>query len=62
MPTNSVKLRQATFVQEQKQKIAQERGRLGALKNGRHNAGFDLEIDAGILQELCRFNSPAVSA
>jgi len=25
---------------------------LGALKKGCHNAGFDLEIDAGILQEL----------
>ena len=52
MPTNSIELRQAAFVQEQKQKIAQERGRLGALKNRRHNAGFDLEINAGIPQEL----------
>src|SRR4029453_1065004 len=37
---------------EQEQKIAQERGRLGALKDGRHNAGFDLDIDARVLQGL----------
>jgi hypothetical protein len=44
-------LRQAAFVHEQEQKIAQERGRLGALKDGRHNAGFDLDIDARVLQD-----------
>src|SRR4030095_10298425 len=32
--------------------MAQERGRLGALKDGRHNAGFDLDIDARVLQGL----------
>ena len=34
-----------------KSKKLQERGRLGALKDGRHNAGFDLDIDARILQD-----------
>jgi len=51
MLTDGVELTQTVFVHEQNEKIPYQWGRLGTLKERGHNTGFDLDIDAGILQD-----------
>src|SRR2546425_3969087 len=50
MYADGVELAYTVFFHQQEQKIAHQWGRLGALQDRRHNTGFDLDIDAGILE------------
>jgi hypothetical protein len=51
MLTDGVELTQTVFVHEQNEKIPHQWGRLSMLKECSHNAGFDLDIDAGVLKD-----------